>query len=141
MLDCLSRDASRLPAATVARVLRAIIPPGPGAEPAPTAGQHIHLVLQAALTALSAGPEAEQQAELTAVTAKAAEVMRRDPAATLQTWITLHNTGLPHSAVFGDDPGEFLGGFPFASLADRRPELVRQAKAIAAARYGISVPI
>src|SRR5205823_2872500 len=46
VLDCLSRDASRLPAATVVRVLRAIIPPGPGAEPAPTAGQHVHLVLQ-----------------------------------------------------------------------------------------------
>jgi CheY-like chemotaxis protein len=140
VLDCLSRDASRLPAATVVRVLRAIIPPGPGAEPAHTAGQHIHLVLQAALAALSAGPEAEQQAELTSITATAAEVMRRDPAATLQTWITLHHTGLPLSAVFGDDPGEFLDRFPFAAVADTRPELVRQAQAIAAARYGITLP-
>lgn len=140
VLDCLSRDASRLPAATTARVLRAIIPPGPGAEPADTAGQHIHVVLQAALTALSAGPDAEQQAELISITATAAEVMRRDPAATLQTWITLHNAGLPLSAVFGEDPGEFLGGYPFAAVADSRPELVRQATAIAAARYGISVP-
>ena len=141
VLDCLSRDASRLPAATVNRVLRAIIPPGPGAEPAHTAGPHIHLVLHAALAALSAGPDAEQQAELISITATAAEVMRRDPAATLQTWITLHNAGLPHSTVFGDDPGEFLGGFPFAAVTGRWPELVRQAQAIAAARYGISVPI
>ena len=131
MLDCLSRDASSLPAVIVARILTAIIPPGPGAERANTAGQHVHLVLQAALAALSADPEAGQHAELTSIAAKPAEIMRPNPVATLQTWITLHNAGLPHGTVFGGAPREFLDEFPFAAMADKWPELVKQAKAIA----------
>ena len=92
------------------------------------------------LAALSACPASRAQAELISIAATAPRPCA-GPVATLQTWITLHNTGLPHSAVFGDDPGELLGGFPFAAVADSGPELVRQAQAIAAARYGISVLI
>jgi hypothetical protein len=140
VLACLRRDASRLPAAIVVPILKAFVPLV-GGESANVADQHIHLILETALTALSADPGNQQQTELTAIAASAAEVMRRDPAATLQTWIILHNAGLPHSVIFSEDPREFLEEFPFAAVADGHPELMKQARAIASTRYGISISV
>ena len=109
-------------------------------KPADTAGQHIHVVLQAALTALSAGPDAEQQAELISITATAAEVMRRDPAATLQTWITLHNAGLPLRSV-RRGPWRIPRRIPIRRRGEQRARSSsgRQQRS-PPARYGISVP-
>lgn len=129
VLACLRRDAAHLPADTVIRVLRAVS----------DATEHdVQLSLETALKALSADPPDDERAELLAIVAEAAERMRPYPAARLRAWVTVHNAYQAPTEVF-EDPREFLGKFPFAAVSEKNPQLVEQAIAIAAARYGVSI--
>ena len=140
VLGCLSTDAARLPASMVVRILKSVLPEVPvGALAADLPEQHGHLILESALAAFTAASRTEDQAQLTAIVAETAAALRQYPAATLRAWILVHQTGFSHSDIFPETPRDFLGKLPLAAIAEEHPQLFQRAKAIATARYGISI--
>ena len=131
ILSCLRADAASLPASTLVQMLRKLTE---------IDDNHAHLIIETALTALSAGSSNEQWSELLGIAIETAERMRSHPIARLRAWIAVHNTGFEHSEIFLGTPEQFLSEISFATIAQDYPHLVRQARAIATARYGVSTP-
>jgi hypothetical protein len=130
VLASLRRDAANLPAGTVLRILGAT---------ADTTEHDLHLILESALEALSATPSEHDRTGLLTMVADTVERMRPYPAARLRAWVAVHNADQEHGDTFGEDPETFLEEFPFAVVAEKHPQLVKQAIMIAAGRYGISI--
>ena len=145
ILSCLRNDASRLPASTVTRILKTMtpaIPPGDLPVSADFPERHGLLILETAVAALSASLGTEQRAELAAIATDAAVAMCEDPdpAIALRAWVLAHHAGCTHREVSRETPQEFLGKLPLAVIAEGNPPLMKQAEAIAATQYGISIP-
>ena len=123
-------------------ILREMIPPILVGEPLPDIDeQHVRLIAESALAALSAGPGDAWRAEPIGILDDAAMAARGHPATELLIWIAVHRAGLVHGDVFrlDLDAAEFLGRFPFAVVMKEHPQLVAEARTIASARYGISI--
>jgi hypothetical protein len=130
VLNCLRSDACRLPATAVVECLKAAVRLSDDDDRA------WQLTLESALAALTTDPEERHRTELTEIITQSATAMRRiGHASGLLAWITIQNAGLTHCDAFKEDPGQFLTEFPFSTVAETHPQLLKQAQAIVAKRY------
>ena len=130
VLDFMQHDAPRLPATTVTRYLKATM-----ALEAKTI-RYSNLYSRRTL-ALRAESEYDDQREmLTQIVADTLSAMQKHGlTSALLAWLTLHRDGIAYAHLFGEDPESFMAKVADSQIHKTRPDLVKQAHSMMAARY------
>jgi len=130
LISCLQGDAARIPTVAVIEYLRAALRLSADDE------QILQLVLNSALTALSANPSGEGSTHLSDIATQSVTAMRRiGPPCGLLAWVTIHGSCVAYREIMDEDPTEFLQQLCLSTIDDTHPQLVSRARAIVATRY------
>lgn len=130
VLNCLRTDAVRVSTATTLEYLTAATSTGQSDE------RILQLVLETAVATLLAHPHGNHRQPLLEIIAHTITMMCQiSPSYGLQAWITIHNVGITHHDLFGNEPAVFLDQPHFSTIGETRPDLLNKAREILVNQY------